>query len=125
MVASFCNPEKEAQRILITDFRRGYERHSNYEREDLLPLALLNLYYGAFFFLLFLQFFTSGGISEGEEWKLFIFGWLVIPLSTLWLTHSIWRFSKKRLQSYALFFPFLLFHHNKSHMSQKNLGLVK
>jgi hypothetical protein len=46
---------------------------------ELLPLSLLAFCYGLYFFFLNLLLHAADGISEPEEWSIFVGSWLAIP----------------------------------------------
>ena len=46
-------------------------------------MVLFAFNWGGYFFVVLIAFFMEGGISENEEWRIFILGWLVIPLASV------------------------------------------
>ena len=45
-----------------------------------LPFVLLSFNWGGYFLATLIAFFAGGGISESEEWRIFVVGWPIIPL---------------------------------------------
>ena len=48
-----------------------------------LPFALLSFSYAAYFLAALIALFAEGGVSESEEWHVFIVGWPTVPLAAL------------------------------------------
>ena len=48
-----------------------------------LPFALLSFSYAAYFLAALIALFAEGGVSESEEWRVFIVGWPTVPLAAL------------------------------------------
>lgn len=73
-----------------------------------LPFALLSFNWGGYFLVTLIALFAGGGISESEEWRIFVVGWPTIPL--LALTAALLMAEVKRVH-YAdieAFYPILL-----------------
>jgi len=74
---------------------------------ELLPLSLLASCYGLYFFFLNLVLHTPGGISEQEEWSIFVEGWLAIP-GLAFVSSQVVSQIKRRFFDVELFYPVLL-----------------
>ena len=46
-----------------------------------LPFVLLGFTYAAYFLAGLIAFFAEGGVSESEEWRIFIVGWPTVSLA--------------------------------------------
>ena len=51
-------------------------------REEKFSLILLSIFWGAYFFLINVWFFTGGAIHDRQEWLVFIYGLVTYLLST-------------------------------------------
>ena len=73
-----------------------------------LPFVLLSFTYGAYFLATLIAAFAEGGISESEEWRIFIFGWAIIPLLAVGATLLIAGLKRARYSEIEPFYPLLL-----------------
>lgn len=76
--------------------------------EEKLPLLLLGVCYGLYAFLLLLALHLPGGISEAEEWWLYVLGWLVVPALAIGSALATWRLGRRLGEGAAGFYPALL-----------------
>lgn len=76
--------------------------------DEKLPLLLLALCHGLYFFLLLLGLHLPGGISEAEEWRLYVLGWLLVPCLAIGLALRLCRLKAQRYPEQAGFYPVLL-----------------
>ena len=79
--------------------------------EDRFSLLLLTFSYGVFSFFLLLSLFAADGVSESEEWRIFVFGWVAIPLLAPLLTGLTVRLKRRLFNEVAAFYPALLLIH--------------
>jgi hypothetical protein len=73
-----------------------------------LPFVLFAFNWGAYFLATLVGLFMEGGISESEEWRIFIVGWLVIPLASLASALLIAYLKRARYVDVESFYPALL-----------------
>ena len=73
-----------------------------------LALVLLSFNYGAFLLAGLIACFISGGLSEQEEWRVFIIGWLAIPPLSLAAVCSLARLKQTRYADVESFYPVVL-----------------
>ena len=73
-----------------------------------LPFVLLSFTYGAYFLASLIAAFAEGGISESEEWRIFIFGWAIIPPLAVGATLLIAGLKRARYSAIEPFYPLLL-----------------
>ncbi|MCC7265155.1 MAG: hypothetical protein IT369_21830 [Candidatus Latescibacteria bacterium] len=76
--------------------------------DERLPLLLLGVVYGLYFFLLLLGLHLPGGISEAEEWRLYVLGWLLVPGLAIGSALATWRLRQRHHAEVAGFYPALL-----------------
>ena len=76
--------------------------------EDGFPLFLLSCSYGIFFFWLNLLPYIGDGISEAEEWNLFIFGWITVPPLAVLSALGIFHLKRLYFTDLEIFYPSLL-----------------
>ena len=74
---------------------------------ELLPLSLLAFCYGLYFFFLNLLLHAPGGISEPEEWSIYVESWLAIPGLAIVSSQFVSQI-KRRFFDVELFYPLLL-----------------
>jgi len=77
-------------------------------REDRFSLFLLSLSYGVYFFFLTLSFFIGDGVSEAEEWHIFVISWLVAPVCSLAVVFAICYIRRTCCTEVTAFYPSLL-----------------
>jgi hypothetical protein len=73
-----------------------------------LPLVLFAFNWGGYFFVVLIALFMEGGISENEEWRIFILGWLVIPLASVAAVLLIAHLKRAYYADIEPFYPLLL-----------------
>jgi len=88
----------------MTESARWFEPRE----EEKLPLLLLGVCYGLYAFLLLLALHLPGGISEAEEWRLYVLGWLVVPALAIGSALATWRLGRRLGEGAAGFYPALL-----------------
>lgn len=71
-------------------------------------LLVLAFFYGVYFFLGTIQIYISGGITEHDEFSIFVQGWTVIPTLTLLVIIAIKKIKKDYFQDCHFFFSILL-----------------
>ena len=76
--------------------------------EDSFPLFLLSCSYGIFFFCLNLLPYIGDGISEAEEWNLFIFGWITVPPLAMLSALGLFHLKRLYFMDLEIFYPCLL-----------------
>ena len=76
--------------------------------EDSFPLFLLSCSYGIFFFCLNLLPYIGDGISEAEEWNLFISGWLTVPPLAMLSALGLFHLKRLYFTDIEIFYPSLL-----------------
>lgn len=75
---------------------------------EIFPLLLLCFCYGLYGFFLLLGLHLPGGISEAEEWRMYVLGWLGVPLLAIGMALATWRARQRRYSAEAGFYPVLL-----------------
>ena len=73
-----------------------------------LPWLLLSFNYGAYLLAGLIALFSAGGISESEEWRIFIIGWLTIPFAGPALAFGMAHLKRTRYATIESFYPLLL-----------------
>ncbi len=73
-----------------------------------LPFALLSFSYAAYFLAALIALFAEGGVSESEEWRVFIVGWPTIPLAALAAALAVGGLKRARHADAEAFYPLLL-----------------
>ncbi|MBT6618829.1 MAG: hypothetical protein HOB41_02995 [Gemmatimonadetes bacterium] len=73
-----------------------------------LPFILLSFNYGAYFLAALIALFMDGGISESEEWRIFIVGWLSVPPASLAAGLYAAHCKRTRYAGIESFYPLLL-----------------
>lgn len=76
--------------------------------DDRFNLLVLACFYGAYFFLGTTQMYAGGGITEHDEFSIFVQGWTAVPLLTILSMLGIRKINKDHFQEYPVFFPILL-----------------
>lgn len=76
--------------------------------DEKLPLLLLCLCYGLYCFFLLLGLHLPEGISEAEEWRVYVLGWLGVPSLAIGMALATWRARQQRYAAVAGFYPVLL-----------------
>jgi len=71
-------------------------------------LLLLAFFYGAYFFLGAILTYMAGGISEHDEFSIFVQGWITVPPLTFLAVIGLYKLKQKNFQSSTVFFPILL-----------------
>ena len=73
-----------------------------------LPFALLSFSYAAYFLAALIALFAEGGVSESEEWHVFIVGWPTVPLAALAAALAVGGLKRARHADAEAFYPLLL-----------------
>lgn len=76
--------------------------------DEKLPLFLLSLCYGLYCFFFLLGLHLPEGISEAEEWRIYILGWLVVPPLAIGMALATWQARQRHYAAVAGFYPVLL-----------------
>lgn len=76
--------------------------------DEKLPLLLLCLGYGLYCFFLLLGLHLPEGISEAEEWRIYILGWIGVPPLAIGMALATWRARQERCAALPGFYPVLL-----------------
>ena len=76
--------------------------------DEKLPLLLLGMCYGLYSFLLLLGFHLPEGISEAEEWRIYVLGWLLVPGLAIGMVLATWQLRQRCFAEVAGFYPVLL-----------------
>ncbi len=73
-----------------------------------LPFVLLGFTYAAYFLTGLIAFFTEGGVSESEEWRIFIVGWPTVSLAGPAAALLVAGLKRARYAEVESFYPLLL-----------------
>ena len=73
-----------------------------------LPLVLLSFNYSTYLLAGLIALFSAGGISESEEWRIFIIGWLTIPLAGPALALGLAHLKRVHYADIESFYPLVL-----------------
>lgn len=76
--------------------------------DEKLPLFLLCLCYGLYCFFFLLGLHLPEGISEAEEWRIYILGWLVVLPLAIGMALATWQARQRRYAAVPGFYPVLL-----------------
>jgi hypothetical protein len=76
--------------------------------DDRFNLLLLAFIYGAYFLLGTILGYISGGITEHDEFSIFVQGWITAPLLTILAVSLIYKVKQTKFQKDAVFLPMLL-----------------
>ncbi|MFT7695536.1 MAG: hypothetical protein ACI8P2_004170, partial [Candidatus Latescibacterota bacterium] len=85
-----------------------YERTVAQVRAAPLPFVLLAFNWGGYFFAALISLFAGGGISESEEWRIFVVGWPTIPLLALTAALLMAEIRRVYYADIEAFYPLLL-----------------
>ena len=75
---------------------------------DRFNLLLLAFFYGSYFFLGTILTYITGGITEHDEFSIFVQGWITVPPLTLLVVIWIYKLKQTNFQSDSSFFSILL-----------------
>jgi hypothetical protein len=85
-----------------------YERTVAQVRAAPLPFVLLAFNWGGYFLAALIALFAGGGISESEEWRIFVVGWPTIPLLALTAALLMAEIKRVYYADIEAFYPLLL-----------------
>lgn len=73
-----------------------------------MPRVILSIIYGVYYLFLLIHLFSYRGLSEQDEWLIYLCGWLSVPVFSLATTLIIEWLREKFLKESQNFYPLLL-----------------
>lgn len=89
--------------VAVSLIRRWWARNAT--AAEVFLAFLLTLGYGLYFLFLLIWLHRAGGITEAEEWSIFVEGWAVVPFLAITSTAVTWHLGEQYVTPWCKFQP--------------------